>query len=312
MVSLKEKIAQMIIAKGNFGYNLPLVKRGIGGIFLKRKCSPLDYSRMINRYQERANIPLFISTDLEGGQPKNMKGLWTPFSKFKDFPSFYQIKSANESYEVGLEQGILLKKMGFNLNFSPVAEFEDRTYGGRAFSGNKKEIKSKLKGYINGLQKNVMATCKHYPGKQMFKNLHHVGDMQTIEERDLDLFRTCFKEKVAAVMVGHQSVKGVIDSKERPSSVSKEVISTINFEGIIISDEVNMGGIKKYYLFNKVQMYADLINSGNNVILDFWLNPLTFDWLLNKLERKVKKRQIAKSNIEKSYEKIIKIKEKWL
>jgi len=299
-LTLRQKIAQMIIVRGN-DVNVELTDLNVGGIFLDRQESEEDYKDLIEKYQKDSDITLFVSTDLEGA--------WNPFSGFNSFLSFSEVNTSKEAYQIGLRHGELLNDMGFNLNFAPVAEFADESYGGRVFLGSDVEIEEKLEFYIQGLQENVLGTCKHYPGKGMIKNLHYRQDRQEITEKDLILFETCFRNNVSSVMIGHQVVEGVFDSGGKPSSVSREVIDELNdFDGLIISDEVNMRGLKNFYLFNKPKMYKDLINSGENVILDFKLNLGSLYKLVVELEEMVKRGEISEERIDESVKKILKVK----
>lgn len=299
-LTLRQKLAQMIIVRADILNNKPSINLGVGGFHLDQMIiKNLDYKKIISEYKNLSNISPFFVTDMEGA--------WNPFNDTL-FPKFSEINSPEEAYLAGLEEGKLLKKVGFNLNFAPVAEYIDKAYSGRAFNGTKKEVKEKLAAYIQGLQKNIKGTCKHYPGSSMFKNLHLGGDAQEITTEDLELFDVCFKNNISAVMIGQQKVRGVIDSNGKPATVSKEVISTLdNFEGLIISDEINMLGLRTNYL-TKTNMYVDLINSGNNVILDYYQNPISLYLRLDKLEKKVKEGEISIDNIDESVRKILKTK----
>lgn len=292
-LTLKQKIAQMIIVYGNKN-NLEYTNLNVGGIFLDGLDTKDEYKNRIERYQENSKIKLIVSTDMEGS--------WNPFSKFQDFPSLSEIKTSQEAYEVGLIEGELLKELGFNFNFAPVSEFQDLSYGDRTFFGSEEEIKEKLQSYILGLQQNVNGTCKHYPGKGMINNLHLSKDTQNITAEDLELFEVCFENNISAIMVGHQIVYGELDSLGKPSSISFEVINNLeNFSGLIVSDEINMLGLSSFY-FSKSERYVKLINSGENIILDF---NVDLDSLLNDLETLTKEGKIDEEQINKSVRKIL-------
>lgn len=300
-LSLKQKLGQMIMVRGD-NKDLDFNDLNIGGIFLDRQNSSEDYRQIIKEFQDNSKIKLLVSTDLEGS--------WTPFHNPHDdekFKSFSEINSSLEAYDIGLKHGELLKKIGFNLNFAPVSEYYDLAYGGRVFLGTKKEVSDKISSYINGLQKNVYGTCKHYPGKALIANLHNNTDKEEITEDDLELFNVCLENNISSIMVSHQIVYGKLDSNGRPSSVSKEVISTINDSVLIIADEINMQGLISLYI-TKESLYIDLINSGNNLILDFDLTPQQSNKLLNDLEKDVISGKIKKDNIDHSVKKILTLK----
>lgn len=300
-LTLGQKISQMVIVRGD-EEDLRFNRLNAGGIFLDRQKSEKDYKDLISRYQKDSKIKLLVSTDLEGA--------WTPFHNPKPnqvFPPFSEIKTADEAQEIGLKHGKLLKEIGFNLNFAPVAEYSDKVYGGRTFLGSKEEIADKVAAYIRGLQKNVLGTCKHYPGKSMEKNLHYFSDKQEISKEDLSLFKVCLDNNISAIMVSHQIATGEADSKEKPSSVSKEVISTIDSPVLVIADEINMKGLKKFYS-DKTKLYIDLINSGENLILDFDLDSSKMHKLIKNLEREAELGNIDKQKIDESVKKILIIK----
>jgi beta-N-acetylhexosaminidase len=298
-LTLKQKIAQMIIVRGDFE-DTQFTNLNIGGIFLDKQKTNEEYSKLIMAYQKTSKIKLFVSTDLEGA--------WNPFNNFKDFPKFSEINSSNEAYNAGFEEGKLMKEIGFNLNFAPVAEFNDEVYGGRSFNGSKEEIKEKLISYILGIQKNVFGVCKHYPGKGLIKNTHWTRDYEEISLEDLELFQTCFENNISGVMVGHQITYGAVSSEGRPSSVSNEVIKTIPKNILIISDSINMMGLKSYYFLNKGKMYADLINSGENIILDLNSNSGEIYKTINLVEDMVKKKLISENKINEDVLNILKLK----
>ncbi len=301
-LTLKQKIAQMFVIKGD-SFSERYTNLNVGGIYFDKANSPEDYKKKISEWQLNSRVKLFVSADLEGA--------WSPFSEsFGEeyvFPKFSEIKTKEEAYGVGLDHGETLKRLGFTLNFAPVAEFYDNAYGGRVFSGKKEVIKEKLIEYIKGLQKNVLGTCKHYPGKGMIKNTHYIRDKQTITKEDLELFEICFKSNISSVMIGHQIVEGELNSNGKPASVSKEVIESVPEDILVISDGLKMAGIRSFYS-TKIKMYADLINSGENLILDWPMSPITLYKAVTDIEKKVRRGEISEEKINKSVRKILKVK----
>lgn len=305
-LTLKQKLAQMIITRGD-SENYEVVDLNIGGIFLDRLKYEDEYKRVIDNFQEKSKIKLFVTTDMEGA--------WTPFpepEEHQKFPKFSEIETSEEAFEVGKAHGELLKKIGFNLNFAPVAEYVDDAYGGRTFSGTDEEIQEKVASYIKGLQENVMGTCKHYPGESLHTNLHEKSATVEIRKKDLELFRIGVKNNISAIMVSHQITTGLIDSKGKPATVSKEVIDsleTIGFDGLIIVDEIRMKGLSNFYKEKgKLELYKDLINAGENVILDFYIDTKELDELLEGIVEEVEKGNISEEKINESARKILKYK----
>lgn len=295
-LTLRQKIAQMIIVRGD-NADFKFTNLNIGGIFLDKQGSEKTYKELIDLFNDQSRIKLFVATDMEGA--------WSPF--FENFylsPPFSEVQTNEEAFSIGIEHAQLLNEIGFNLNFAPVSEYSDESYGGRVFLGEEEEVREKLRNYIKGLNSGISGVCKHYPGKGMIKNLHDEIDKQYISEKDLELFKVCYEEDIFGIMVGHQIVEGELDSMGNPASVSKEVISTIPNEVLVISDEVNMVGLKDFYP-NKKGMYVELINSGENIILDFELTPTSAYRLILDLEKEVNSGNINEENIDESVRKIL-------
>jgi beta-N-acetylhexosaminidase len=298
---LKEKIAQMIMIRGdNFDSRFTELK--IGGIFLTQQKTEEDYKKLIEKYQSKSKIRLLVATDLEG--------YWNPFP-FYNSKSLSEIKTKEEAYNLGKEHAQILKNLGFNLDFSPIAEEKNTVWPGRSFTGSHEEIKEKISFYINGLQDNkIMATAKHYPGGSMIKDPHKFKVMAKIEESDLDLFNEAIKNNVSAIMIGHPMVSGAIDSKGKQSTVSKEVISTLrkDFSGLIVTDAISMLGLKISYLFRSNGLYVDLVSSGNDLILDLPLKFSNYNRVkngINAIEKAVKKGKISQERIDVSVKRIL-------
>ena len=213
-LTLKQKIAQMIVVYGIPENKDEFQRLLIGGVHLGAKESKDDYITAIKHFQTNSTIPLFITVDLEG--------CINPFENFVNFTTFKDVKDETEAYALGRAQGKILKEIGFTTNFSPVVDLEDTIWGCRAFTGNPSEIVTKANAYIDGLKEfDIIASAKHYPGKTLIiQDTHKYEVFATIDDNDLYPFKATIQHNVSAVMVSHLIVKGRLDSGERPSTIS--------------------------------------------------------------------------------------------
>ena len=260
-LTLKEKIAQMVMVRVK-EKDSKFTNLNVGGIFIDKKKTREEYKSLIQYHQNNSKIKLFVATDMEG--------YWNPFPFYK-CKSFGEIKNKDESYQLGKAQGEILKDLGFNLNFSPIVETKNEVWIGRTFAGTKSEVNEKIKFYIKGLHENkILSTAKHYPGGSMLKDPHLFRVKSEILKEDLEFFNYAIEQEVSAVMVGHAIVSGAVDSKNKQSTISSEVISKLrsNFKGLIITDAIGMLGLRLSYLFNDKKLYTDLVKAGNDIILD--------------------------------------------
>ncbi len=304
-LSLEEKIGQLMFVKPIGLDERYLNELHIGGIFLNDLKSKEEYQNTISFYQDNSNIKLFVSTDMEG--------YWNPFSNFYNSPSFGDITSGEEAYNLGKEHGKILKELGFNLDFSPIVETKNTVWPWRTFTGTPDEIKEKISNYIKGLHnQSILATAKHYPGGSMVRNPHLFKYKTNISQEELDYFNFAISEKADFVMVGHPIVYGAIDSKGKQSSISPEVIKPLKekFDGIIITDAVTMMGLRISYLFNFKKAYPDLILAGNDMILDTHISS-GYKSLLKRrdeLKKAVLKGNLSQKSIDDSVRKVLEMK----
>jgi beta-N-acetylhexosaminidase len=310
-LSLREKISQMLIVKGDT-FEEDFVKLGVGGLLLGKHKTKKGYVSMIKKYQDKSKIKMFVSADMEG--------YWNSFADFYKSKSFVEIKDGKEALILGKEHGKILKELGFNLNFSPVVEPAKRNtvWPGRSFSGSEKEVNEKISAYIKGLRSSgILATAKHYPGGSMVKDPHKFRFKTRIFPEDLRYFDHAIKNKVDAIMVGHPIVYGAVDSKGKQCTLSPEIISGLKrkFNGLIIADAITMLGLRLSYLFRFNKIYIDLVKAGNDIIIDTPLKwtpwssvPRKIKKRIEYLERAVKRGEISEKRIDESVRKILKAK----
>jgi beta-N-acetylhexosaminidase len=304
-MSLDEKIGQLMFVKTQGLDKRYLEDLHVGGIFLNQFNSQENYSKAINFYQDNSKIKLFVATDMEG--------YWNPFNRFYKSKNFGEINSEQEAFDLGKEQGEILNKMGFNLDFSPVVEVRNNVWKGRNFNGTKKQINEKISGYINGLHnQSILSTAKHYPGGSMIKNPHLVKFKTEIFKEDLEYFDYAISRDVDFIMVGHPIVYGAIDSNGKQATISKEVIQPLRekFEGIIITDAVTMLGLRLSYFWNFKKVYPDLILAGNDIILDTH-KSIQYKRLIRRrdeLKKAVLQGKISQERIDESVKRILEMK----
>lgn len=299
-LTLKQKIAQMVVVTGNPENRDDFNDLLVGGVYFGAMESRDNFNSAISNYEVNAIIPLFKTIDLEG--------CWNPFVKFQKFPALKDITSAEQAYNVGYEEGVFMKSLGVNMDFAPVVDIEDNIWKCRSFTGTLEDKSLKISSYIKGLQDaGIIATSKHYPGKTLSSNDPHSSlAYATIGSDDLHLFDVSIGSNVGAIMVSHLLVDGLVKSGERPATVSKEVISSLKerYSGLIISDDAAMLGLKKHYV-SKEQMYIDLFKAGNDIVIDLAIKPKELDFMLDGVATAVKMGEIPLAQIDSSVTKIL-------
>lgn len=300
-LTLEQKLAQMVIIFG-VDENAEVFKNMfIGGVFFNGQKSPEMYEKKINNYQEGAIVPFFVAADMEG--------CLNPFENFQNFPKFKDISTPEEAFTFGQEAGLVLKRLGFNMNFAPVLDLEDKILNCRSFPGTLEEISLKGQKFIEGLHDSgIMAVAKHYPGGTLVgEDTHKDIAGATISVDDLKPFQGAMAVGVEGIMINHVIVNGALDSKGVPSVVSPEVVGSLNdFSGFRITDEINMLGLAENYDPSNVnEMFVQLVQAGNDVLLSFDRSPTRIYRMIRAIEKAVKNERISEEQIDNSVRKIL-------
>ncbi len=298
-LTLKQKIGQMIVTYGKNERNHgKLQQMMIGGIHLDALATPTDFQRTIGTYQDGAVIPFFVTADLEGCR--------NPFESFQEFPEFREITSEEDAHAAGTAAGRELAALGFTMNFAPVVDLHDSIWNCRSFPGDEQEITAKANAYIRGLHEHgILTIAKHYPGRTLVSSDPHTGlTYATVTQEDLYPF---FHVTSDGIMTTHTIVDGEVFSDGNPAILSPEALAPLRekYEGLIVTDEIGMGGLRKAYPKDGVnQMYVDLVKAGNDVLLNFDKNPKRLSYMINAIARAVENGELSEERIDFSVRKI--------
>ncbi len=282
-MSLDEKLGQlfMVAAYSNKGKAhedeiMKLVKQEhIGGLIFFQG-GPVRQARLTNIYQQSAKIPLMIAMDAEWGLSMRLD------STFK-FPWPMTVGATGDSalaYRMGKEIALHCKRLGVHINFGPVVDIntnpENPIINARSF-GQDPEVVARLSAaYMRGMQdQHVMASAKHFPGhgdtdSDSHKTLPTVGHkMDRLKAVELAPYERLINQGLASVMVAHLNVPAM-DNSGSPSSLSKKIVSSylrdsLQFNGLVFTDALNMRGVADLYSPGEVDVKALL--AGNDVLL---------------------------------------------
>ena len=230
----------------------------------------------ISSYQNNSNIPLIIAVDEEGGDVVRVSS--NPNLRSKRFKSSQELYSAggfDAIKEDTISKSTLLSSLGINMNLSPLADVStskddyiyDRSFGHDA-NLTSTYIKTVIDASKNG---KVTFTLKHFPG---YGNNADTHTGIAIDNRSLESFKTNdflpfqagIDEGALAILVSHNIMTSVDSNK--PASLSKPVHDVLKndlkFTGMIMTDDLEMGAIKKY---TSASPEVDALNAGNHLLI---------------------------------------------
>ena len=326
-VNLDDKISQMIMIgfNGNnsqskeFKYILKNINSITGVILFEKNIQDVkELNKMNQLLKDNSAVVPFIAIDNEGGQVLRFD--------FVDIKSSKEISGLNAEDAKKEYQKLVQAnyEAGINLNFAPVVDLlinEDSIINKkeRAYSKDYEIVTKYAKMLIDEHAKyGIITSLKHFPGHGSAKGDTHLGFVDNTDVFEMDELMPYYllkdTDETTMVMVSH-IFNGNID-KKYPASLSDKTINGllkdyIGFKGVVISDDYDMGAIRDNYDLNEIVTRA--INSGVDILL-FSNNLNYYDKNIHKkihkiIKREIKKGNIKESDIDKSYEKIMKLKQ---
>jgi beta-N-acetylhexosaminidase len=256
-------------------------------------------------------IPLFFSIDQEGGRVERITDFVT------EFPGAMAIgQTLNYEYAwlSGFITGYELSQLGIKMIFAPVADInnnpENPVINTRSFGSKKEEVSLMVQSYIRGINyTNALGFLKHFPGHGDTKIDSHLDlpiinkNKNQLYEFELVPFIDGIKSGAKGVMVAHILYPEL--DQNFPSTLSSNIISELlikelNFNGLIITDAMEMKAISDRYTLEKSSLLS--LNAGVHIILLTAQNE-NIKKIYNKIEESIKENQISKEKIEKSFRK---------
>ena len=328
-MTLEEKIGQMVIA-GFDGYEVndqvrSLIRNYHVGGFILYGYNVQNTSQLLAllNYIKRTNygnkIPLFISVDEEGGRVSRMP---TAFRRFPTNAVIGRVNNGELSYRIGNTIAEEIKAFGFNMNFAPVLDINSNpnnpVIGDRSFGSNAQIVSRLGVQTMKGLQAGgVIPVVKHFPGHGDTSVDSHVGlpsvshDMNRLRSFELIPFQEAINNQADAVMVAHILLYKI--DPAYPASLSKTIITDVlrnqlGFNGVVITDDMTMGAIVKYYDISNAAVRS--VNAGSDIVLVArgYDNEVK---VINALTNAARNGTIPMARINESVYRILRLKQKY-
>lgn len=277
------RLAGQVIVADYSGTAAPvkLVKRHqLGGViaFTDNLVSPAQAKRVNATLQRKVTRPwpLLVAVDQEGGQVARLRGGAT------GFPTLMSVGAADDeklTTEVHRALGGELRRVGFNVDFAPVADVTigpaDIAVGARAVGSDPRMVTRHVLAAARGLQDGgVLPVIKHFPGHgSVTADSHETLPVQRRDRRRLERvdwlpFRESIEAGLPAVMVGHLNVRAI--HRGVPSSLSRRVVSGVlrkdlGFQGVVVTDALDMTAVTRSYGPARAAVAA--LRAGADVLL---------------------------------------------
>ena len=230
-------------------------------LFSRNIEDPLQLATLCRDLQKSAvtyhGTPLFLAVDQEGGRVARLR---KPFTSFPGNTAIGEDPQPVEKAETFAR--VTAKEMslvGLNMDFAPVVDVRkgepEKHLEGRTFGDEPEKVALLGRTVVKFLQENgVMATAKHFPGlgRTSLDPHQHLPTIEVgaaeMEEINLPPFRAAMDEGVTAIMSSH-AIYPLLDP-DFPATMSHKILNglvrkKLGFEGLIITDDLEMGAIQK-------------------------------------------------------------------
>jgi beta-N-acetylhexosaminidase len=228
-----------------------------GGVILFRRNieSAAQTHALLHSTQQAVESPMLRCIDVEGGSVDRLRDLIAPM------PSPFAVAATNKP-ALFKKHGSLIGQevhlLGFNTAFAPVLDLRTDASAPvmttRVVSGDPTQVIRYATHFLEGLAEHgVLGSGKHFPGLGSGQvDSHHLTptitkSLNMLWKEDLLPYRELAR-KLPMVMISHASYSAAV---AEPASVSaywitEVLVREIGYQGLIVSDDMEMGGILKY------------------------------------------------------------------
>ncbi len=288
----------------------------LGGVivFAENLDTTEQTKKLLEDMQKNAQIPLLIGVDEEGGMVSRLDKSQIPHTTIPN--AMDMAEDTTQAEQAGNDIGRVLYDLGIHLDFAPVADIftnpENTVIGKRAYGTEPQIVADMATAFLHGLQKHgISGTAKHFPGHGDTDTDSHYGmamtnkNIEQMQQTEWIPFQQLIDENIDMVMVGHVMMPNVT-TDNLPASLSKQAVNLIrtqlHFDGIVITDAMNMGAIAEYYDSGTAAVMA--VQAGVDIVL----MPMDLDAAYTAILHAIEKGEIQKSQIEQSVRKILSLK----
>ncbi len=276
---LEKKIGQMLIfgfqgsapeQKWPMAVARQLQSGELGGVIflgynLKNRADARRLMKYFRAAGGKAALPPFFVLDQEGGRVQRLG----PKVGVQQWPSHAAVarrslEAARTRYD---QMASVLRDWGFNVNLGPVTDVNIHPANpiigklGRSFSSDPAKVSAFARTFIDAhRQKGIITSLKHFPGHGSSQKDSHLGFVDiTRSWKKSDELRP-YRELIGAgradmVMIGHlylAQFQSADSPQKYPATLSPEIVTgllrnELGYRGVVISDDMEMGAIRKLY-----------------------------------------------------------------
>jgi len=276
--------------------------------------------RLINALQEMSRVRLFVATDEEGGTVSRLNASGhIPATPIPSAQVIGETQDPQLAYETGRVIGEEMGALGFNMDLAPVADVltnpRNVVIGTRSFGTQAQLVARMVAEEVRGLQSvGICAVLKHFPGHGGTANDTHISTVvdpepfSTMKRIALVPFERGIDAGASAILIAHVEYPDVTGSRT-PASLSPAIVNhllrrELGFNGVIMTDAMNMAAITKFAPPDEAAV--DAIRAGCDIVL----MPQDVPAVYRALLAAVRDGSIPERRLDESVRRILALKER--
>jgi beta-N-acetylhexosaminidase len=330
-LSLEQKIGQRLLfgipgTKAGERTRRLVREGGLGGVLLNKQniTGREQLTRFTSELQELARlnqppIGLLVAVDQEGGRVSRLD-----LDRLSRFPPPHDWAGYGDPFYIEAVAYITAREalqLGCNLNLAPVLDLyalgDGTIIGDRSMGAEASEVASLGLAYLAGARRAGMAAAiKHFPGHgRTVVDTHQKlavleVDGETLWNHDLLPFRTAIEDGVEAVMTAHILYPRL--DPDYPVTLSEKILrgllrERLGFEGVVISDDIEMGALAANYPTREILKRAIL--AGVDIILA--VGALDALKLIGEVKALVRSGELSEEQIDEGVRRVLRLKQKY-
>lgn len=284
--------------------------------------SPEQLAALTGALQGAAGAPLLIAVDQEGGKVMRL----SPRHGFAASPSHEELGAQGDAAAVTAAAAAMaqtLAQAGINLNLAPVVDVNVNPDNpviaryGRSFGADPALVSRLAAAFIQAHHAQGVLCCpKHFPGhgSSTADSHHGLADVsESWTEQELQPYRDLIQAGLAdCIMTAHvfnARLDPIFPATLSPAIIDGLLRRELGYDGVVISDDMQMGAIRRYYGYEDAVLAAvdagvDILAISNNVTFEEDIVSRTVEIL----RRAVAQGRISRGRIEQSYARIRRLK----
>ncbi len=294
----------------------------VGGFINITQGSPLGIVKsqayptavLINQLQAVSKLPLLVGADFERGTAMRL-------DEGTSFPTAMALAAAGnprDAYTMGKVTALEARGVGIHWVYAPDADVNNNPgnpiINTRSFGEDPARVAEFVTEFVRGVEENgALATAKHFPGHGDTASDSHIdlpvirADRERLEQLEFVPFRAAISAGVSSIMTGHLSVPSLEPDPNTPATLSARILSDVlrkelHFEGLVVTDAMDMGGITVRYAPGEAAVRA--FEAGVDAVL---MSPVP-DAAFEGLQGAVRSGRITRERLDASVRRILQAK----